>query len=84
MLVGKEVYQPLSITIEKCIYCGWLINNEYTNDMFILDTINLSWRIGSSLNAPVPMVNYGATLLPYKNIKTSFIKNVSWIHMQVL
>ncbi|CAB4414099.1 unnamed protein product [Rhizophagus irregularis] len=50
------------------LFGGWLINNEYTNDMFILDTINLSWRIGSSLNAPVPMINYGATLLPNKNI----------------
>ncbi|CAG8728343.1 22210_t:CDS:2, partial [Rhizophagus irregularis] len=47
------------------LFGGWLINNEYTNDMFILDTINLSW---SSLNATVPMVNYGATLLPNKNI----------------
>ncbi|PKB92307.1 hypothetical protein RhiirA5_445170 [Rhizophagus irregularis] len=35
------------------LFGGWLINNEYTNDMFILDTINLSW---SSLNATVPMV----------------------------
>ncbi|CAG8758989.1 8407_t:CDS:2, partial [Funneliformis caledonium] len=33
------------------------------NDMLILDTMNLNWELGSSINAPSPRVVYGATLL---------------------
>jgi hypothetical protein len=41
----------------------------YENDMFILDTINLSWKKGSSTtNAPIPGILFGAVLLPNKNI----------------
>jgi len=38
------------------------------NDMLILDTINLSWGYGSLVNAPVPRLLYGATLLSNQNI----------------
>jgi N-acetylneuraminic acid mutarotase len=74
--IGGESYisrkRSLSAIIDyNCnmyLFGGWLINNEYVNDMLILDTINLSWRIGSTLNAPIPIINYGATLLPNQNI----------------
>ena len=39
-----------------------------TNDMLILDTINLSWKIGSLVGAPTARYYYGATLLPNQNI----------------
>ncbi|RIA89129.1 hypothetical protein C1645_825254 [Glomus cerebriforme] len=39
-----------------------------SNDMLILDTINLIWKQGSLVNAPTPRTNYGATLLPDNNI----------------
>ena len=39
-----------------------------TNDMFILDTINLNWKRASSINAPSSRISYGAVLLPDKNI----------------
>ena len=35
---------------------------------FILDTINLSWKKASSINAPCPRMSNGAVLLPNKNI----------------
>jgi hypothetical protein len=41
---------------------------DYPNDMFILDTINLSWSKGSIINAPIPRDEYGATLLPNNKI----------------
>ncbi|GBB96541.1 hypothetical protein RclHR1_02780004 [Rhizophagus clarus] len=42
--------------------------NSIVNDMLILDTINLSWGKGSSINAPTPRFNFGATLLPGNKI----------------
>ncbi|RIA96739.1 hypothetical protein C1645_754180 [Glomus cerebriforme] len=45
-----------------------LVYNNYVNDMLVLDSINLSWGKGNSLNGPSPRVNYGATLLPNQNI----------------
>ncbi|CAI2162545.1 13137_t:CDS:2 [Funneliformis geosporum] len=35
----------------------------YFNDMLILDTVNLNWKIGNSVNAPSPRSLYGAALL---------------------
>jgi N-acetylneuraminic acid mutarotase len=40
----------------------------YVNDMFILDSINLSWKQVSSINALSPRTGYGAVLLPSNNI----------------
>jgi hypothetical protein len=40
----------------------------YANEMLILDTINLSWSEGSLINAPIPRIHYGATLLPNNKI----------------
>ncbi|PKC06350.1 galactose oxidase [Rhizophagus irregularis] len=39
-----------------------------SNDMVILDTINLVYNIGNLTNAPTPRFYYGATLLPNQNI----------------
>jgi N-acetylneuraminic acid mutarotase len=41
---------------------------NYTNDMFILDSINLSWKKVSSVNAPSQRTLYGAVFLPNKKI----------------
>jgi N-acetylneuraminic acid mutarotase len=43
-------------------------DTNYANNMLILDTINLSWSEGSVINAPIPRMNYGATLLPNNKI----------------
>ena len=48
------------------IFGGFL--DTYTNDMFVLDSINLSWKKVSSINAPSPRVQYSAVFLPNKNI----------------
>ncbi|CAG8730778.1 6169_t:CDS:2, partial [Funneliformis caledonium] len=59
------------IDVNKKMYLfgGYLIgSNVFVNDMLILDTVNLSWGIGSSLNAPIPRINYGAVLLPSQEI----------------
>ncbi|CAI2189089.1 18809_t:CDS:2, partial [Funneliformis geosporum] len=45
----------------KMYLFGGQSNETITNDMLILDTINLKWGIGSSINAPSPRVVYGAT-----------------------
>ncbi|PKK60369.1 hypothetical protein RhiirC2_856887 [Rhizophagus irregularis] len=39
-----------------------------TNEMLVLDTINLSWSKGSIINAPIPRNGYSATLLPNNKI----------------
>jgi len=36
--------------------------------MLILDTINLNWKKGSSVNAPTPRIGYDATLLLSQHI----------------
>ncbi|CAG8731241.1 3924_t:CDS:2, partial [Cetraspora pellucida] len=40
------------------------VTNRFTVDMVILNTINLSWRRGSILNAPSARCCYGSALLP--------------------
>ncbi|CAI2178515.1 17883_t:CDS:1 [Funneliformis geosporum] len=50
------------------LFGGWLIDGDYVNEMLILDTVNLTWRQGSSLDAPTPRINYGAVFLPNQNI----------------
>ncbi|PKY49614.1 hypothetical protein RhiirA4_465676 [Rhizophagus irregularis] len=40
----------------------------FPNNMLILDTINLSWEMGSVVNAPTSRCNYGAALLPNNKI----------------
>ena len=44
------------------------LGGVYVNDMFILDSINLSWKRVSSINAPSPRSQLGAVLLPNNNI----------------
>ncbi|EXX76649.1 uncharacterized protein OCT59_027799 [Rhizophagus irregularis] len=39
-----------------------------SNNMLILDTINLNWEMGSIVNAPSSRCNYGAALLPNNKI----------------
>ncbi|RIA89146.1 hypothetical protein C1645_806424 [Glomus cerebriforme] len=50
------------------LWGGASYDGTFKNDMLILDTINLSWGTGSSVNAPTPRDLYGATLLPNNNI----------------
>ena len=38
-------------------------NTIIFNDMNIFDTVSLTWSKGSTINAPLPRVNYTATLL---------------------
>ena len=39
-----------------------------TNEMLILDTINLSWESGNIVGAPTPRTDYAAVLLPNNKI----------------
>jgi N-acetylneuraminic acid mutarotase len=50
------------------LFGGYSTEFIYTNDMFILDSINLSWKNVNSINAPSPRAEYGAVFLPNKNI----------------
>jgi N-acetylneuraminic acid mutarotase len=43
-------------------------SDREVNDMLILDTINLSWGIGSLVGAPTPRGYHGAVLLPSRKI----------------
>ena len=54
----------------KIYIFGSSITNNYDvlNDMLILDTINLNWEKGSSVNAPTPRIGYDATLLLSQHI----------------
>src|SRR6266498_5778972 len=52
----------------KMYLFGGYNNGTYVKDMLILDTINLNWGKGSSVNAPTPRNFYGATLLPNQHI----------------
>src|ERR1044072_4782389 len=48
---------------------GSVVNpNTYYNDMFILDSINLSWKKSNSINPPSPRDNDVAEFLPDKTI----------------
>ncbi|GES78853.1 hypothetical protein GLOIN_2v1844124 [Rhizophagus clarus] len=44
------------------------IGRYAVNDMFILDTISLSWRMGNLVSAPPPSDDCSAALLPNNNI----------------
>ncbi|RGB43316.1 hypothetical protein C1646_749886 [Rhizophagus diaphanus] len=44
------------------------LNDEILNDMLIFDTITLTFTSGSVVNAPSMRTDYGAVLLPNKNI----------------
>ncbi len=50
------------------LFGGYDVNDVAVNDMLILDTINLNWGKGSSVNAPTPRSFYGATLLSNQHI----------------
>ncbi|CAB4399938.1 unnamed protein product [Rhizophagus irregularis] len=50
------------------LWGGITSNNIIVNEMLILDTINLNWGTGSSVNAPTPRYHFGATLLPNNKI----------------
>ncbi|PKY21291.1 galactose oxidase [Rhizophagus irregularis] len=66
---GKLFITPV-IDYNGLIYLfgGYSTENIYTNDMFILDSINLSWKNVSSINAPSPRIEYSAVFLPNKKI----------------
>ena len=51
------------------LWSGKTVDEEVdTNDLLILDTINLSWSKGSMVGAPIPRIDYGAVLLSDKSI----------------
>ncbi|GES82217.1 hypothetical protein GLOIN_2v1488395 [Rhizophagus clarus] len=50
------------------LWGGAYMDFVFSNEMLILDTINLNWKKGSLLNAPTPRHRYGATLLPNNKI----------------
>jgi len=50
------------------LYGGIGSDGSCTNDMFILDTVNLNWKKANSTNAPSPRTEYSAVLLPNQNI----------------
>ena len=50
------------------LWSGLNASYDVQNGMLILDTINLNWRIESSVSAPTPRPGYGATLLPNQKI----------------
>ena len=50
------------------LYGGSDLTEIYANDMFILDTIDLSWKKASLINAPSPRASCGAVFLSNKNI----------------
>jgi len=65
---GKEYMFPV-IDYNGLIYMfGGSASGVYVNDMFILDTIYLSWKKANSINAPSNRDGYGAVFLPNKNI----------------
>ena len=65
---GNVDINPVDYNGLTYLYGGATYDGTYTNDMFILDTINLSWKKANSINAPSPRVDYGAVLLPDKSI----------------
>ncbi|CAG8704986.1 1661_t:CDS:2, partial [Funneliformis caledonium] len=48
----------------KMYLFGGSSNDTDYNDMLILDTINLKWEIGTTVNAPSPRSVYGAVYVP--------------------
>ncbi|RIA94326.1 hypothetical protein C1645_818133, partial [Glomus cerebriforme] len=58
-----------SVCLNGIMYLwGGMSGDLFSNDMLILDTINLNWKEGSLIKAPTPRCQYGATLLPNNNI----------------
>ncbi|CAG8514386.1 1360_t:CDS:2 [Funneliformis caledonium] len=45
------------------LFGGHTSVDDYRNDMIIFDTLNLDWKIGSSINAPSPRAVFGSTLI---------------------
>jgi hypothetical protein len=52
----------------KMYLWGGIADEVGVNSMLILDTIKLSWEMGSLVDAPTPRSNYGAVLLPDQTI----------------
>ncbi|PKC67293.1 galactose oxidase [Rhizophagus irregularis] len=70
IIIGKNQLQGVVDHKKKMYLFGGRATNNIDgdlNDMLILDTINLSWKKGNSINAPSPRRNYGATFLPNNN-----------------
>ncbi|CAI2185891.1 6222_t:CDS:2, partial [Funneliformis geosporum] len=62
-IIRKDSLQGIVDFNGKMYLFGGQSKSIPVNDMFILDTINLNWEIGSSINAPSPRAGYGASLL---------------------
>ena len=54
-----------SVSYKGKIYVFSGVNNDRTiyNGFDVLDTINLSWEVGTLVGAPVPRYGYTATLV---------------------
>ena len=70
--IGENIASKRSLTgivdYNGKMYLFGGYNGTRSNDMLILDTINLNWEKGSLVNAPTPRGVYGATFLPNQNI----------------
>ncbi|CAB4414074.1 unnamed protein product [Rhizophagus irregularis] len=70
IIIGKNQLHGVVDHKKKMYLFGGRATNNIDgdlNDLLILDTINLSWKKGNSINAPSPRRNYGATFLPSNN-----------------
>jgi len=66
--IARKYYLTGIIDYNGKMYLFGGYNGTRSNDMLILDTINLNWEKGSLVNAPTPRSYYGATLLPNQHI----------------
>jgi len=66
--IARKYYLTGIIDYNGKMYLFGGYNGTRSNDMLILDTINLNWEKGSFVNAPTPRTRYGATLLPNQHI----------------
>ncbi|CAG8649740.1 14088_t:CDS:2 [Funneliformis caledonium] len=68
-IVRKNNLKGIINNYGKMYLFGGLFNGTTTqNDMFILDTKNLKWELGSTINAPSPRAVYGATYVSEQHI----------------
>lgn len=65
--VGTNFMFPV-IDYNGLLYLFGGSGTVFTNDMYILDTIYLSWKKASSINAPSSRDGYSAVFLPNKSI----------------
>jgi hypothetical protein len=60
----KEINGVIDEAGKFYIFGGITNIGDFFNDMIIFDTVSSTWSRGSTINAPLPRVDYTATLLP--------------------